>query len=104
MKVTSTVSEIPLETISGFVICAHQRNWWLGRVLQVESEPPLVTVMFLHPHGPCSSFKFPTTPDVKTLIKRNILTTVEPRTRTGRVYTLTKIETKTASEKLTKLL
>lgn len=94
VKVTSESanSELLLENISGFVTCV------------VESEDPLVTVTFLHPHGPCSSFRYPKAPDVHTLITRDILTSVDPRSRTGRVYTLTKSEIKSASERLTKLL
>ena len=104
VKVTSADSEIPLENISGFVTCAYQQNWWLGCVLKVEPEDSLVTVTLLHPHGPCSSFRYPTAPDVHTLVTRDILTSVDPRTRTGRVYTLTKCESKAASDQLTQRL
>ena len=48
---------------------------------------------FLHPHGPSS---YPGTQDI---LINNILTLVDPRTRTGRVYTLSKKETTTASER-----
>ena len=54
---------------------------------------------FLHPHGPSSSYKYPGTQDISTVPMDNILTLVDPRTKTGRVYTLSKKETTTASEK-----
>ena len=71
-------------------------------VLQVEPEDSLVSVTLLHPGGPCSSFRHPTDPDIHTLSTRDVLTNVDPRTRTGRVYTLSKKEIKTATETLTK--
>ena len=104
MRVTSVESEMEPETISGFVTCLHEQNWWLGCVLQVEPDDSLVTIQFLHPHGPCSSFKYPSAPEVHTLPVRYVFTKVDPRTRTGRTYTLSKKEIKAASERLTKNL
>ena len=104
VKVISVDSEVPPANISGFVTCVYEHKWWLGCVLQVEKDDPLVTVSFLHPHGPCSSFRYPAAPEVHTLIIRDILTSVDPRSRSGRVYTLTSIEMKAASAELTKLL
>ena len=43
-KETSSESEIPVENISGFVTCVHEQKWWLGCVLQIAPEDPLVTV------------------------------------------------------------
>lgn len=104
VRVTSSHNEIPDDRISGFVTCVLEQKWWLGCVLQKDTEDPLVTVTLLHPHGPCSSFKYPAAPDVHTLVRRDILTSVDPRTRTGRVYTLTKKEMKAASERLANIL
>ena len=103
-KVISADSEVPPGNISGFVTCVYEHKWLLGCALQVEKDDPLVTVSFLHPHGPCSSFRYPAAPEVHTLIMRDILTSVDPRSRSGRVYTLTSIEMKAASTELTKLL
>ena len=83
VRITSSDSEMPEDKISGFVTCVVEQKWWLGCVLQRDTEDPLVTVTLLHPHGPCSSFKYPAAPDVVT---RDILTSVDPRTRTGRIY------------------
>jgi hypothetical protein len=63
VKVTlAGTCEMPLENISGFVTCVYEQKWWLGCVLQVDQEDPEVTVTLLHPHGPCSSFRYPATP------------------------------------------
>ena len=58
------------------------------------------SVTFLHPHGPSSSYKYPGTQDICTVPINNILTIVDPRSRSGCVYTLSKDETKLASEEL----
>ena len=44
-------------------------------------------------------YKYPGTQDIRTVPMDNILTLVDPRTRTGRVYTLSKKEITTASDK-----
>ena len=59
-----------------------------------------VKLTLLHPSGPSSSFKYPPTEHIVTVATKNILTTVHVRTRTGRVYTLSKKEAKLASNKL----
>ena len=59
-----------------------------------------VKVSFLHPHGPSRSFRYPQRPDILTIPFSYILTKVDPRTVTGRVYTLTPKESRDASEKL----
>ena len=68
VRITSSDSEMPEDKISGFVTCVVEQKWWLGCVLQRDTEDPLVTVTLLHPHGPCSSFKYPAAPDVHTLV------------------------------------
>ena len=52
-----------------------------------------VKVTFLHPQGPACSYKYSTIPDVLTVPSSHILIKVDPRTATGRTYTLTKKET-----------
>jgi len=47
---------------------------------------------FLHPHGPSVSFRYPAVEDIRTLPLKNILIVVNPRTATGRTYTLSKEE------------
>ena len=93
--------ELPLESISGFVTCVVDRNWWLACVLQLHPDDETqVRVTLLHPPGPSNSFRYPTSEHIVMVTTRDILTVVDPRTRTGRVYTLSKKEMKAATDKL----
>ena len=69
-------------------------------MLEVIQEDSVVKLTFLHPHGPSSSFKYPEIQDIRTVPMDDIITHVDPRTRTGSVYTLLKKEVTFASEKL----
>ena len=75
-------------------------KWWLACVLHLSLDESHVKLTFLHPSGPSSLFKYLLTEHIETVPIKNILTTVDARTRTGRVYMLSKKESKTASEKL----
>ena len=57
-------SELELETISGYVTCMYNNNYWLAFVLDMDVENSEVKLTFLHPQGPACSYKYPTTPDV----------------------------------------
>ena len=94
-------NELPLKQINGFITCIHDRQWWLACVLELSSE---VKVTILHPHGPSASFKYRPAKDVISIPVSDVLTTVDPRTTTGRVYTLSQKESKTASDKLVAIL
>jgi len=59
-----------------------------------------VRVTLLHPPGPSNSFIYPISEHMMTVAVKDILTVVDPRTRTGRVYTLSKKEAKAATDKL----
>ena len=54
-------------------------------------------VIFLLPHGPAQSFKYPTQPDILIMNIKDILTTVNLTTTTGRTYTLAKHEEEQAT-------
>ena len=81
-------NEIPPESITGFVTCLYEENWWLACVLEVCSDNKEVKLTFLHPHGPSNSFKYPEPQNILNIPTGDILTLVDPRTRSGRVYTL----------------
>ena len=93
-------SELELETISGYVTCMYNNNYWLAFVLDVDVENSKVKLTFLHPQGPACSYKYPATIlDVLKVPSSHILTKVNPRTATaGRTYTLTKKENQLATE------
>ena len=99
-RVTLTKNEIPPESIAGFVTCLHEENWWLACVLEVCSDTKEVKLTFLHPHGPSNSFKYPEPQNFHIIPMDNILTLVDPRTRSGRVYSLRKKEMTFATEQL----
>ena len=99
-RVTLKTSDLQVDSIVGFVTCLYDEKWWLACVLQIIQEDSQVKLTFLHPLGPSSSFKYPGTQDIRTLPIKNILTLVDPRSRSGRVYTLSKDETKVSSGKL----
>jgi len=92
-RVTLAKDDLPPETIAGFVTCLHDGNWWLACVQEVR-------LTILHPPSPSSAFRYPQSQDIHTVPIENILTLVDPRTRTGRVYTLTKKDITYASKNL----
>lgn len=91
-----------INDVKGFVTCEYDKNWWLAYVLSVELENDEVTATFLHPYGPAPSFVYPGNQDVLKIRLEQILTNVEPRTATGRTYTLTKNEMLAATNALEK--
>ena len=91
--------DVPVESISGFVTCVVNREWWLGCVLQMSPDENQVRVTLLHPPGPSNSFRYPMSENIVTVTVKDILTVVDPRTRTGHVYTLSKKEIKAATNK-----
>ena len=99
-RVTLKTSDLQVDLIVGFVTCLYDEKWWLACVLQIIQEDSQVKLTFLHQHGPSSLYKYPGTQDIRTVPINNILTLVDPRSRSGRVYTLFKDETKVSSGKL----
>ena len=57
--------------------------------MAVDAEAGSVTVKFLHPHLPSSSFTFP---DMLKVDSSDTASQVNPVTATGKTYTLTKRE------------
>ena len=58
----------------------------------------------LHPPGPLNSFRYPPSEHTVTIAIKDVLTMVDPRTRTGRAYTPSQKEVKSASQKLDTML
>ena len=103
-RVTVSEDEIPPESIAGFVTCLIDRQWWLACVLHLSPDESQVKLKLLHPPGPANSFKYPPSEHTITIAIKDVLTIVDPRTRTGRVYTLSQKEVKSASKKLGTML
>ena len=92
--------ELEMEEVSGYVLCVHRSLWWLACVLEKDAENAELKVTLLHPHGPSRSFRYPSIPDITVLPLVNIITLVNPRTTTGRTYTILQKDTRAASSKL----
>jgi len=100
VKVVTADSELPFDKIKGFVTCVYDGHWWLACVLETNTEGLEVKLSFLHPNGPTHSFRYPHIPDILWVPASNVLTIVDPRTTTGRIYTITQSESKAATGKL----
>ena len=80
------------------------REWWLACVLHLTSDESRDKLKPLHPSGPVNSFKYPPSEHTVTIAVKDVLTVVDPCMRTGRVYTLSKEEVKSASQTLGTIL
>ena len=89
-----------MDQVSGYVSCVHNNSWWLACVLEKGTDTVEVKRTLLHPHGPARSFKYPATPEIIVLPLSNILTLVQPRTTTGRTYTIQQKDSRAATSKL----
>jgi hypothetical protein len=59
-----------------------------------------VTITFLDPHGPSSSYVYPQQPDILSITLSQVLTKADPRIATGRTYTSTSAKTQLMIKKL----
>ena len=60
-RVTLKTSDLQVDLIVGFVTCLYDKKWWLACVLLIIQEDSQVKLIFLHQHGPSSSYKYPET-------------------------------------------
>ena len=97
VKVMKERGELEMEEVSGYVICIHNNQWWLGCVLEKDLENVQVKLSLLHPSGPSRSFWYPRTPEIVTVPLFRVVLLVEPRTTTGRTYTIPQNVSKAAS-------
>ena len=74
------------------------------QVLEKDSENGEVKVSLFSPNGPSRWYAYPPNPVILCVPMADILTIVEPRTSTGRSYSLTQCESKAATRKLKGLL
>lgn len=78
--------------LAGYVTVIYDGHWWLACISEAFPESQEVNVKFLHLHGPSPSFCFPEMEDSCFLDISDILVSVEPKTATGRTYTISKKE------------
>ena len=86
------------EDIKGFVTAMYNKKWYLACVLQTYPDSMDVKLTFLEPNGPSPSFKYPRKTDILTLPQSDILSIVDPKTVTGRMYHLSDKESNKASK------
>ena len=96
----SGIDELQLEDINGFVAVVHNEQWWVGCVLHTDEDSKTVTVNLLYPQGPSQTFNYPAKQNFITVSNIDVIAKVDPRTVTGRTYTISKQETKAATVKL----
>ncbi|KAK6180046.1 hypothetical protein SNE40_012265 [Patella caerulea] len=83
----------PLQmNLAGYVTVQYDSKWWLASILESLPSEREVKVNFLHPNGPSNNFFFPDIEDQYIIDSRDILVPVNPKTATGRTYTLSKKE------------
>lgn len=95
-----TVAALPTSAIGGYVTVAYDGCCWIGCVLSINSQDRNITVKFLHPHIPATSFFYPQHEDILEVDPLDILTIVHPITATGRTYNLTRNEMQEATSAL----
>ena len=67
-------------------------------MLHLSPDESQIKLKLLHPPGPSNSFRYPPSEHTVTIAVKDVLTMVDLRTRSGRVYA--QKEVKSASEKL----
>lgn len=84
--------------MKGYCLATYDSKWYLASILRVYPENNEVHLSFLHPHGPASSFVYPSPPDELLVDTSDVMMLVSPVTETGRTYRLTKEEMKKAEK------
>ena len=97
VAVAEVVNTLLLGDIRGYVTVAYNASCWLGYVLNVDASLRTITVTFLHPCIPSTSFVYPVRQDVMDVDPSDVLTLVNPVTATGRTYTVTRKNMQEAS-------
>ena len=91
---------LSLEEINGFVAVVYDEMWWIGCIHNIEEDGRNIKIDLLCPHGPSQSFKYPSRRNTIVVPYSDVLTKVDLRTVTGRTYTISQQESKTATDKL----
>ncbi len=101
--VTLEPGTLHFDEIRGFVTAAYDdQRWYLACVLQTDAITSKVTLSYLEPPGPATSFKFPAKEDTLCVPSSDILTLVDPVTAMGRTYRLKPVETEKANAAFSK--
>ena len=90
-NLTGTVSDDSAHDakLSNFVACRYDENYWIGLVVEVDTNNKDVLVNFMHPHCPAFSFHWPSSKDICWILNVNIDAIIQPlSTITGQQYNL----------------
>jgi hypothetical protein len=101
-KVCNSGQILQDEHINGYVTVVYDNAWWLGYVIEKNTEEKTVSVNFFTPRGPSPSFKYPERQDILNVPYCDILSTVSATTTTGRTYIVEVAEQKNATNALQK--
>jgi len=101
-KVCNSGQILQDEHINGYVTVVYDNAWWLGYVIEKNTEEKTVSVNFLTPRGPSPSLKYPERQDILNVPYCDILSTVSATTTTGRTYIVEVAEQKNATNALQK--
>ena len=74
-----------------YVACVYGSDWWVGCVVSIDEESGEVEAKFMHPNGPCSSFRWPRPDDTCIVPAANLLQKLpipESRSRSARNFVL----------------
>ena len=70
-----------------FVACKYDSNWWIGMVLEINTEEKDFKIKFFHPCGPAKSFYWPPHDDICWVPFTNFVCKLtSPSTSSGRTY------------------
>ena len=103
-RVSDSVQLLPDEEILGYVTVTYERDWWLGYVLDRNTDLRQATIKFLQPKGPSGSFTYPSRPDILIVPFVDVLTSVEVTTTNARKYSFPKREQEKASKVLEQII
>lgn len=72
-----------------YVACLYDGLWWIGSIRSVFDKNNDYEVIFMHPHGPSKSFRWPQREDICWVPQDHILGKIKaPSTLTGRSYVM----------------
>ena len=75
--------------INDYVAVEYQGKWWLGLVQALEASLKELLMMFLHPSGPRTSFKFPVPQHVLNIELGNVICLLSQPLRLNTCYNYT---------------
>ena len=84
-----------------YFTCLYEQRWWVGIILEVDTEQGDAKVKFMHPAGPARSFYWPDVDDICFIPNIDILMKVDvPTTTSGRQYTFKSVDIKKQRSKV----